>query len=253
MTNIQYKCNKCNKTFNHKNDYNKHLKRKKPCNSKIINGKVDESTDIFEKKIPQNDFERGKNINGYLECRGCGKSYSRRDNFNRHIMQFCKAQKVEEVLEDIQTKTQDKQSSDNLPSSKYSTKHDSTNSKYESVKIPVDSPQHPANSIKIKKEYKCNYCNFIFTRSDSLNIHLNSRCKVKKEKDDQKDEIFQKLLKELDQQKEKINKLEKIILENNIQTINNNNNTTNNINNTQNITQLNNIKLGFKNYYNSQG
>ena len=34
---VVYKCNKCNKIYGHKNDFQKHKNRKNPCNTELIN------------------------------------------------------------------------------------------------------------------------------------------------------------------------------------------------------------------------
>jgi hypothetical protein len=136
------------------------------------------------------------------------------------------------------------------------------------AKNPVEPAKHPAESAKnlipatlldantstVSKKNVCNYCNRMFTRSDSLNKHLAGRCKVKKQQDSQKEDLLQKLVKEMSEMKEiikqnneKINKLE---TENSkyAQKIsgqqNNIINTQNNIDKQQNNIQINNsIKL----------
>jgi hypothetical protein len=105
--------------------------------------------------------------------------------------------------------------------------------------------EHPPKSINIKKEYVCPNCSQKFSRSDSLNRHLNSRCKVKKENEN-KDEILNLLLIEMNEQRKIIESL-KQELHNNINSNNKNcNNTITNTttNNTQNITN-NNIIVAF--------
>ena len=105
---------------------------------------------------------------------------------------------------------------------------------------------------KVKEDYKCNYCNETFTRKTSLDRHLNDRCKIKKDKDDDKEEILKLLLDEmkqykktLDELKEQNNRIElenkklKQLVKNNPTNINSNNTT----NNQQNNTIINNFNL----------
>ena len=115
---------------------------------------------------------------------------------------------------------------------------------------------------KIKKsDICCNYCSKFFTRNSSLNRHLNGRCKVKIQNENEKELIFQSLLKEyeakkneLDNIKDKLNTLapnavkpqinktiNKTTNNNNINDSFNNNKTINNIQN--NINNNINIKL----------
>src|SRR5438105_1605438 len=65
---VSYKCNKCNKTFDHKNDYNKHIKRKKSC---------------LPKKLKEN----------ILTCPDCDNTFNSEHNLNEHI-HHCSAGKM---------------------------------------------------------------------------------------------------------------------------------------------------------------
>jgi hypothetical protein len=58
--------------------------------------------------------------------------------------------------------------------------------------IPNDIFDNLSNS-NVKKII-CKYCNVIFTRNSNLNKHLKYNCKVKKRQDEEKENIFKKLL-----------------------------------------------------------
>ena len=113
------------------------------------------------------------------------------------------------------------------------------------IELPKIKKSIHQNSTK-KKEYivnkfECKYCNNYFSRIDSLNRHLDSRCKIKKEQESEKEIIFKKLLEKLDriekQNEDLRNEMDDIKTNNKIKNINNstiNNNTldqSNNINN----------------------
>ena len=127
----------------------------------------------------------------------------------------------------------------------------------------IEENKYLKNEEKIQEEennISCGYCKKIFLNKSNLNKHLNSNCKVKRENDNEKENIF-KLLLEKDKQKEveinelkkqnkilmdKIDKLIQIKDKSKHKTINNNQKITNNTNNnnsvnTQNNTQNNNI------------
>ena len=119
------------------------------------------------------------------------------------------------------------------------------------------------SSIKSKKNtsnknnIKCNYCNKIFSRSDSLRRHLDNYCKEKKFIENQKEDIYQKLLKQMEAQQNEIKELKEHITkisssniitntDNRKNTKNSHNKNSNNTNNTLNYNQTNNnynIKL----------
>ena len=56
-----------------------------------------------------------------------------------------------------------------------------------------------------EKIYKCHHCGFFFTRSDTLNRHVQYRCKIKDQ--NEKEEIFKKLLIEMKEIKEQHNQI----------------------------------------------
>jgi len=69
--------------------------------------------------------------------------------------------------------------------------------------------QNPSNLLKINsKNLKkiCYYCGYETERKDNYNRHLLS-CKIKKQEIEEKEEILNKLLSTIDQQKEQINQL----------------------------------------------
>ena len=79
-----YKCDKCNKIFDHKANFKRHLFKKKSC---------------------QNITSIQENAPTLFICTKCNKSYTRKDNLNRHINQFCllskKHLKIEEIIEEV--------------------------------------------------------------------------------------------------------------------------------------------------------
>ncbi len=89
------------------------------------------------------------------------------------------------------------------------------------------------DKIEEDKTNCCMYCNIVFTRKDTLKRHINLRCKVKKQLDEEKDKQngqIEELKKLIFEQAKKIEELEKKKTTNNI-TINNTSNTTTNTDN----------------------
>ena len=60
---------------------------------------------------------------------------------------------------------------------------------------------------------KCPHCYKIFTRTSSLNMHLQNGCKVKKREDGQKKEEDNKLVKEIEELKQKVHEINEMKLE----------------------------------------
>lgn len=106
---VEYKCERCNKIYHNKYDYNRHLNRKRPCKSDDIqtNEKQHKITQISHK----NPHIRGKKLNNKGNndkniCSYCKKAFSRRDSLNRHISKYCKVKKgndqsKEKIIEEL--------------------------------------------------------------------------------------------------------------------------------------------------------
>ena len=83
---------------------------------------------------------------------------------------------------------------------------------------------------ELNKEFECQYCNKQFTRKDSLTKHLNGRCKIKRDIDNEKNEMS-KMVELLNQQlKDKDKRIDELIRKTGNTTINyQQNNVSNNI------------------------
>src|SRR5579872_5396539 len=61
---------------------------------------------------------------------------------------------------------------------------------------PINTDAAP-NDSDIAENIICNYCKKTFSRQSSLIRHINDRCKVKKDDTNKKEDIYQKLLNEI--------------------------------------------------------
>lgn len=185
-----YKCMKCNKIFDQKGHYDYHVyQRKRPCEINILTPDTSESGG----EIPQ-----------IFKCIECNKAFTRKDNLTRHIKYFCKHQINESIKSNVLVK---QNNNDNIQPE---LKQDIHNDKLTSIKNNTKSQLiDPIKNTKKDLRYKCNYCKKDFCRSDVLNKHLSGRCAVKKHIDVQKEAMYQKLLKQVEQQQEQINYLTK--------------------------------------------
>ena len=162
------------------------------------------------------------------ECFRCGYKISHRGNFKNHLnrkkicnplLDDCSIEYIKEYynFEIIPNSTKIHQNPPNIHQKLNKNIHQNPP---KSTKINENIHQNPPKSTK--KIYKCNFCNEICSRSDSLKRHY-TRCKKKKESE-------QIVLVEKDKLLEMENKIEK--LENELKK--NNTNITNNTNNIKN-------------------
>jgi hypothetical protein len=190
--------------------------------------------DLKRHKLKKNKC--AKNAQSF-NCSKCDKIYSTMGSLTRHLTQYCKGltlhpQKPSNTTQKFniipQKSSKILKNNPNVKSFCTQTQHDSINT----------------------TTHICNYCDKEYTRLDNLKRHVNERCKVKKNITQEREQIFQKLLKIVEQNNElkcendhlKSKKNDSIgttinnitntnnITNNNTKNINNNNNNTTNIN-----------------------
>jgi hypothetical protein len=106
--------------------------------------------------------------------------------------------------------------------------------------------QHKKRKACKNNEYYCKFCNKGFTTDTSMYRHIRDFCKVKKEKDGEKDAIYEKLIQIEKENKQIKEQYEKIIQDNKQLT-----KTIHNIHKTNNIIKNNNINTGTVNNTNN--
>lgn len=102
-----YKCKRCDKIFNQKYNYNRHINRKNQCSNG--NHKESQKNHIksFEKDtmdVQKNNLESFTKINNenVNMCKYCAKLFSTNSNYNRHMRYNCRKRKeIEEEKEGI--------------------------------------------------------------------------------------------------------------------------------------------------------
>ena len=94
---VTHICSRCGYSTNRKNDFNKHLTRKKPCDSlkmdKRISKKTNSLTENSKPKVNNNANTIVPNEKGLYECVYCSKIFTRKDNLKRHF-QTCQKLKI---------------------------------------------------------------------------------------------------------------------------------------------------------------
>ena len=122
------------------------------------------------------------------KCDRCSKIYSKKYDYNRHINRKNPCKKKTNISAGFRPNFTNK-----------------------NTKIKNDLNINNENLIEEndKQLFKCNYCNKFFTRQDSLERHIQLRCIIKKKQENQKEEIFNKLLDEMKKQNDKLEQIEK--------------------------------------------
>jgi uncharacterized C2H2 Zn-finger protein len=118
-------------------------------------------------------------------CERCGKVFNKTCNYKRHLIRtrLCEEKTQTPQINDFKTSNNTLKSADN-------TIHTSKNINFAHLT--------PTNKI-----IQCIYCNKVFSRSDTLNRHIKSTCKILQQQNKEKEKIYQILLKQINDLKEK--------------------------------------------------
>lgn len=92
-----YKCDRCSKTYKHKNDYKRHINRKTKCESKVKLGKdqdgFSKDQDLSNNSYP-NDVSSENDITYDFKCEECNIMFSNKSNLMRHKRKVCNIQDI---------------------------------------------------------------------------------------------------------------------------------------------------------------
>lgn len=223
---VEYKCPKCGKLFNKKSNYTNHVyHRKTLCGANVI------PTDGTNPKVLRNTVS--KHI-----CMECNKTYSSRSNLNKHVRNIHGSKsnehngisKIELSLEEKMIESDDETQYNDINS--ITSNNDNVKNAPKCSKDLVNAP-NCSNNTK-NKLYQCQYCFSNFTRSNNLNRHIQNRCKVKKQQDQEKElnnsRLIQEMQEKIKQLEQQINNNGDINSHNTVNSNNTDNSTTNNIN-----------------------
>jgi hypothetical protein len=191
----------------------------------------------------------------------CGKTYANKSNLNKHLRNLhgrktgannFNNQNYPDSGEVAINKTPicHKELFDNHGDTNYS----NLNGTESTPKFDPIGPKCTENTLNTN--HQCKYCLAYFTRSTTLRRHIQNSCKIRKQDTEEKERIYQKLLKQMDIQNEKMEAQAKEIQQLKQQLAvstssysnshNNCNNITNNTQNNNNIQINNDIKvIGF--------
>ena len=100
---VDYKCDRCGKSYNKKYDYNRHINRKNQCTISTQNS-TQMPQFIKPKKVNKDaKFITPIHINSTknFKCNHCDKFFSRSDALSRHIDKYCKIKLSQESQKEI--------------------------------------------------------------------------------------------------------------------------------------------------------
>lgn len=126
------------------------------------------------------------------ECCRCYKKFDRKSNYETHL----KKKKPCIRIENKNTNSNDNQHQNDLLFNENIRENIRENIQDEVID---DETKNDQIHVQKKTIFLCNYCNEKFAQSSSLNRHIKTRCKVKKQDTHDKEEIFQSLLNKIKQ------------------------------------------------------
>ena len=130
-------------------------------------------------------------------CKTCTKVFEKKSHFVQHLMKKNPC-KPSNIIIDTNPKN------DNVDNPSKNNNENICNINKNTIEDKIYKPN-----------YKCNYCNREFKRSDYLRTHLISRCKIRKEENKEKEEIFKRLLEKMEKLEEQNKEMNKLFLEKN--------------------------------------
>jgi len=161
---VLYKCDRCNKEFDKKSNYNSHKNRKRPCKKISHKKKINKSHDFT--------------------CHGCHKIYVSKYNLERHMRSYCK------VLKDINKNEKNNEELNSRDKNTIDVDVKGYNNDvklHEKKYLPSLGEDIPSLS---EAKIKCTYCDKIKSKKNirrhmrvCRNKHKYKYKKLKKEKD----------------------------------------------------------------------
>jgi len=120
------------------------------------------------------------------KCNTCGKEFKLKGDFNRHKNRKFPCSKL------------------NPSQSKLNPSKSDT----DEIKSEIESVQESI-ILKSNTDNQCFYCNKFYSTNSNLHKHIKNNCKVKKTHDKEKENIYNTLIEDMNQLKNKVNDLEK--------------------------------------------
>jgi hypothetical protein len=216
-------CERCFKEFNLKGDYTRHINRKKPChevrvyyeNKIILDNKKLETTpkqnyiyllEMFNLNLNKKIYKVGKTTR-YAQCRmkeyKCAKLLFMLEVDNCHITET-------EILLDFANDI------NIIKEQSIGTEYFSCDSKKYIITKFFNDINLVDNTIKIQsvdvdsKKNICNYCNKLFGTNSNMHRHIRSYCKIKKQQDILKQELYTKLVEQKKEQDDRLTEKKKL-------------------------------------------
>ena len=214
---VMYPCPKCNMIFNRKSNYDTHLNKKFDCSLKSTKS-------VYLENAEKNNLQPFQNFPKFSKIFQNAEKIIFNDNFNLDLgldLEFDLKSYVESGFNldyelNIKKKTNKKNKTDNNNRDKtYNDNENDNNNNNNNNKTDNNNSNNNKTDNKINYQldsidcdyFQCAFCSKTYSSNGNLTKHLKTNCKVKIEKDNEKENIFRLLLEKDKQKESEINEL----------------------------------------------
>ncbi len=202
-----YKCNRCNKHFKQKGDYSRHQNRKFPC--KIVE---QEHHQILPKTEKSKKICTEISPNQEKSKKSCTEISPNQEKSKKCCTEISpkpeKKVKSKKICTEISPKLEKQVKSKKSFGEICSTSSETEFFEEDNSETIISSPSKISLEANVSKKYECQNCHNKFSTIYSRDRHSVDRCKMKPQIDKEKEYLLQKLIKEMEVMKDKLQKLE---------------------------------------------
>jgi uncharacterized C2H2 Zn-finger protein len=207
-------CERCSKEFKLKGDYTRHMNRKKPCKESIKNIVNDGSQIVHDGSQIVNDVKNIVNDGSQIVNDG-SQIVNDVKNIVNDGSQIVHdgSQIVNDVKNIVNDGSQIVHDGSQIVNDGSQIVNDGSQIVNDVKNIVNDGSQIVNDGSQIVNDgsrYTCIYCNKSFCRNNSMHRHMRSYCKIKKQQDKLKQELYDKLVEQKKEQDDRLTEKKKL-------------------------------------------